>query len=161
MVVFFDVLLIDNKNLIFESYTKRSKHLSEIINVREGWVRLYSLQSLIQSILPTRFHLPLDPLDTAIANLRSYFAEAITLREEGFVLKPADTPYTGRHGWLKLKKDYIPNHGDTLDFCVVGAGFDAGRARDGVKALQNTKWNIFHIGCLENKQQVVEVVNLG
>jgi DNA ligase-4 len=59
---------------------------------------------------------------------------------------------------MKLKKDYIPGLGDTLDFCIVGAGFDATRARDGIKAQQNVKWNTWHIGCLENKHQVVEEV---
>jgi DNA ligase 4 len=85
-------------------------------------------------------------------------SRAITDRKEGFVLKPANSQYSGRHGWLKLKKDYIPGLGDTLDFCIVGAGFDPTRARDGIKAQQNAKYNIWHIGCLENKRQVIEEV---
>jgi DNA ligase-4 len=62
---------------------------------------------------------------------------------------------------LKLKKDYIPGLGDTLDLCIVGAGFDTTRARDGIKAQQNAKYNIWHVGCLENKQEVIEEVRPG
>jgi DNA ligase 4 len=86
-------------------------------------------------------------------------SHAITLREEGFVVKPANAPYTGRHGWMKLKKDHIPGLGDNLDFCIVGAGFDAEYARDGGKPQQGQKWNTWHIGCLENKSQVLENVS--
>lgn len=31
--------------------------------------------------------------------------------------------------WIKLKKDYIPHHGDTVSMCIVAAGFDKDRAR--------------------------------
>jgi hypothetical protein len=61
---------------------------------------------------------------------------------------------------MKLKKDHIPGLGDNLDFCIVGAGFDADYARDGGKAQQGQKWNTWHVGCLENKSDVLEDVHL-
>jgi hypothetical protein len=38
MAVFFDVLVIDDQNLLFKSYVERTKVLSEIIIQRDGWV---------------------------------------------------------------------------------------------------------------------------
>lgn len=146
MAVFFDVLLVDDTSLLQESYKDRTAFLARILTLEPG-----------HAILPTRFPLSLKPLESAINSLQCAMSHAITQREEGLVLKPTDAPYTGRHGWIKLKKDYIPGLGDALDFCVVGAGFDASRARD-AKFLQGQKWNTWHVGCLENKFEVVEQV---
>ncbi|KAL9599898.1 MAG: hypothetical protein Q9219_003531 [cf. Caloplaca sp. 3 TL-2023] len=93
--------------------------------------------------------------------LRNLLAHAFTQRWEGLVLKPSNEPYfsnnqTSRglpaHCWIKLKKDYIPGLGDTLDFAVVGAGYNATRAAQ----LHNPalKWTHFHIACLKNKEYV-------
>ena len=53
-----------------------------------------------------------------------------------------------------MKKDYIKGLGDTADFVVVGAGYDVAEARKfvGVKL----KWTHFHIGCLTNKDEVIQ-----
>ena len=62
------------------------------------------------------------------------------------------------HNWFKLKKDYIPGLGDNLDFCLVGAGYSASRALSAVKLPYGVKWNVWHVGCLENKHDVIENV---
>lgn len=146
MAVFFDVLLVDDRSLLGESYEDRTAFLSRILTLEPGY-----------AILPNRFPLSLKPLESAINSLQFAMSDAITRREEGLVLKPSKASYSGRHGWIKLKKDYIPGLGDALDFCVVGAGFDTARARD-MKSSQGQKWNIWHIGCLENKPEVIEQV---
>jgi hypothetical protein len=77
------------------------------------------------------------------------------------VIKPSNSTYLTNHGWIKLKKDHIPGLGDTLDFCVIGAGFDTKRAQTTTgKLAYGVKWNVWHIGCLENKQEVIEQVYL-
>lgn len=90
--------------------------------------------------------------------LRRAFSQAIAVRDEGFVLKPSNSPYLGRHNWIKLKKDYIPGLGDNLDFCLVGAGYDPTRALGTLKPQHGAKWNVWHVGCLENKVDVIERV---
>ncbi|KAL9018431.1 MAG: hypothetical protein Q9185_004274 [Variospora sp. 1 TL-2023] len=93
--------------------------------------------------------------------LRNLLATAFAQRWEGLVLKPSDAPYFSNrktssglpgHCWIKLKKDYIPGLGDTADFAVVGAGFDASRAAQ--LKCPDLKWTHFHIGCLRNKKEV-------
>ncbi|KAL8829406.1 MAG: hypothetical protein Q9170_006181 [Blastenia crenularia] len=93
--------------------------------------------------------------------LRTLMAHAITHRWEGLVLKPSAEPYFGTrrasgglpaHHWIKMKKDYIPGLGDTADFAVVGAGYNASRAAQ--LHCPNMKWTQFHIGCLKNKEEV-------
>ncbi|KYK61521.1 hypothetical protein DCS_02663 [Drechmeria coniospora] len=78
---------------------------------------------------------------------------------EGLVLKP-DDPYfnfaggTNRFGGLciKLKKEYIGRYGDAGDFAVIGAGFNATKAK--TYGIENLKWTHFFVGCLENKEEL-------
>jgi DNA ligase 4 len=109
-------------------------------------------------MLADRFHLPLEPLESAINTLQHAFSDAVAVRHEGFVLKPAKSPYLGYHNWIKLKKDYIPGLGDLHDFCLVGAGYDPTRAKSTVRLPSVAKWNVWHVGCLENKDDVTELV---
>lgn len=49
------------------------------------------------------------------------------------MLKPLSSRYNDqRRGakWIKLKKDFIPGAGDTLDFHLVGASYSIKRARE-------------------------------
>ena len=149
MAVFFDLLVFDEHVLLNETYADRTYLLSKIIHVEPG-----------RAILADRFHLNLKPLESAINSLQCAFAQAIAQRKEGYVIKPANSPYLGNHNWIKLKKDYIPGLGDTLDFCIVGAGFDSKRAKSAGKLLHGMKWNVLHVGCLENKDGVVQRVSL-
>ena len=52
---------------------------------------------------------------------------------EGLILKPLNSAYNDfckPMKWVKLKKDFIPGAGDTLDFHVVGARWDRDRGRE-------------------------------
>lgn len=48
---------------------------------------------------------------------------------EGLVLKPANASHD-RHQWQKMKRDYIPGLGDTVDLVLLGASWDAQRGRE-------------------------------
>ncbi|GJN85820.1 hypothetical protein PLIIFM63780_009394 [Purpureocillium lilacinum] len=95
----------------------------------------------------------------AISDLRQAFAKTIVERGEGLVLKP-DDPYFNFHDsskrfsglCIKLKKEYIGNFGDIGDFAVVGAGFNASKARSYM--IPDLKWTHFFLGCLENREEV-------
>ena len=63
--------------------------------------------------------------------LCSAFQSSCDKREEGLVLKSAESSYINMsHPWVKLKKDYIPGLGDCIDLVVLGAGWDMDRARE-------------------------------
>ncbi|KAM0278556.1 hypothetical protein ACHAQH_005124 [Verticillium albo-atrum] len=117
MMVYFDVLLIDDESLLGTRQTDR------------------------------------------FDRLRGVFAESITHREEGLVLKP-DEPYFDfrktRRSFagcpIKLKKEYIGNFGDVGDFAVVGARYDPVKAKE--YRIPGLKWTHFYYGCLTNKDDV-------
>jgi len=49
------------------------------------------------------------------------------------MLKPLSSKYNDharKQKWVKLKKDFIPGAGDTLDFVVVGASWQKKRGRE-------------------------------
>jgi ATP-dependent DNA ligase len=160
MAVIFDVMLVDEHNLLHKSYIGRMTLLSHMITTSPGRVSPTPGPAIDkQAMFPKRFHLPLEPLDTAVEALRKKFSDATNDRDEGFVLKPDNSPYLGLPTWFKLKKDYIPGHGDLIDCCIVGGGFDPERARQSSARLpRGVKWNVWHIGFLENKEEVIQHV---
>lgn len=53
---------------------------------------------------------------------------------------------------IKLKKEYIGNFGDIGAFAIVGARYDAAKAR--TYNILHLKWAHFYVGCLENREEV-------
>lgn len=146
MIIYYDVLLIDDESLLGAKNSERFRRLTEIITCRKGCAE-FAPRTTIHTSRPS----------AAIA-LRELFAQCISSRGEGLVLKP-DEPYFDfdstdrRHRCcnIKLKKEYIQGLGDVGDFAVVGASYDAAKARE--YGLPNVKWTHFYIGCLENSHQ--------
>jgi len=117
-LVFFDVLMLDSDSLLFKPYTSRRRTLESIITVTPG-----------EAVLAERF-----PVDMNLAApekaLHSIFEACKERHEEGLVLKADDSQYNDfRNPWVKLKKDYIPGYGDTLDLVILGASWDKTRGR--------------------------------
>lgn len=72
--------------------------------------------------------LPAPLASRRVSNLSSAFAIA-----EGLMLKPLNSTYNDYWKpmkWVKLKKDFIPGAGDTLDFHLIGARWDRDRGRE-------------------------------
>lgn len=147
MIVYFDVLMIDNESLLTVRQSQRFKRLSELITCRKGYAELVPRQVI-------SFSRP-----SAASRLREAFAECIVARNEGLVLKP-DAPYFdlvsgyGPYNFcnIKLKKEYFEGWGDVGDFAVVGASYDAAKAKE--YKSTHIAWTHFFIGCLENKGEV-------
>lgn len=147
MIVYYDVLMIDDESLLFVNHSKRFQRLQNLITPIPG-----------RSALVKREIIDCNRRSAA-SDLRRVFAKCITARGEGLVLK-ADDPYfnwdPSRRPYsscaIKLKKGYIGNFGDIGDFAVVGARFDAAKAR--TYAIPRLKWTHFYVGCLENKDEV-------
>ena len=146
MIVYYDMLLIDDESLLGVKNSERFRRLSKIVTCRQGHAELVS-RTAIHTSRPS-----------AVLALRELFAQCIASRGEGLVLKP-DEPYfdfsrsTKRYGCcnIKLKKEYIQGWGDVGDFAVIGASYDAAKAKE--YKLPNVKWTHFFIGCLENSSQ--------
>ena len=147
MIVYYDMLLLDDRSLLDIRHSERFKLLERTIHCDKGRAELVPRQVVD---FGGRY---------AISDLRQAFAKTIVERGEGLVLKP-DDPYFNFHDsskrfcglCIKLKKEYIGNFGDIGDFAVVGAGFNASKARSYM--IPDLKWTHFFLGCLENREEV-------
>ncbi|PNY25323.1 DNA ligase 4 [Tolypocladium capitatum] len=147
MIVYDDILLLDDQSLLDVRHSERFKTLEQTAHCEKGRAELVPRQTIDFG----HGH--------AISGLRKAFAKVIKEKGEGLVLKPddpyfnfhnGDRPFSGR--CIKLKKEYIGNFGDVGDFAVVGAGFNAAKAR--CYWIPNLKWTHFYVGCLHNREQV-------
>ena len=150
MIVFYDVMLVDDDPVLHRTHRERRRLLEKLVKPIKGRVGL-----LWQK------HVSFSTPDGA-RRLRQALAQAFVMRWEGLVLKPSDEPYfrlgrsiNGRYSsrWIKLKKDCIKGLGDSADFAVLGAGYDVREA--GKYPDLDLSWTHFYIGCLRNKDAVL------
>ncbi|KAK5140794.1 hypothetical protein LTR04_002848, partial [Oleoguttula sp. CCFEE 6159] len=149
MLVFFDILLVDDDLTMTRSHEQRRERLRSVITKKRGRAITAEWKILDFS---TR---------TGKQKLVEQFAASIANRCEGLVLKPTDGPYfplsrdspdNYRSCLIKLKKDYMKGMGDEADFAVVGASYRAKEAP--APAVSGLNWTTFHLGCLTNKESV-------
>ena len=150
MIMYYDILLVDDDPVVHRPHRKRRKLLETLVSPIKGRADIVWQKHV-------RFDRPTGP-----EKLKKALALAFVQRWEGLVLKPSDEPYFNlrKHvkrsfpsRWVKLKKDCIKGLGDTADFAVVGAGYDVNEAEkyEGM----NIRWTHFYIGCLRNKAAVL------
>lgn len=150
MIMFFDILLLDDNICLGQPHRKRRLLLKDTIKVTPGRAEIAE-QEIVDFSRPD-----------APRQLQRAFARSITERWEGYVLKACEEPYfailssdkdDGFCRWIKLKKDYIPGLGDTADFALIGARYDAKDAQS-LKHIHKLCWTHFFLGCLENKDAI-------
>ncbi|BGP31986.1 hypothetical protein JCM10296v2_003765 [Rhodotorula toruloides] len=137
MIVWFDVLYMDGESLLDEPYEARRSRLESLVLPIEGF-------SMLAEFVIVDF----DHKETALASLRDRFARIIASRCEGLMLKPLSSAYNDlRCGqrWVKLKKDFIPGAGDTMDVCIVGASWQRKRGRE--LFVPPSVFTTFFVGC--------------
>jgi ATP-dependent DNA ligase len=142
MIMFYDILLLDDNILLREPHDKRRRRLQSLVKTTPGWAEIGTREKINFSSL------------RAPEQLRAAFAAAITQHWEGFVLKGCDEPYLTSNGsgrCIKLKKDYIIGLGGTADFAIVGGRRDSKIEQK--LGLGRLSWTSFYIGCLENKAE--------
>lgn len=147
MIVYFDLLLVDDDSLLIIRHSERLRRLAGIVQCQEGRAALVERQIVNFSS------------SQAAAELRDVFGSCITRHEEGLVIKP-DEPYfdysRDRRPYastcLKLKKGYVKGLGDAGDFAVVGARYDATMAKE--MNMPDIKFTHFYLGCLLNKEEI-------
>ncbi|KAJ6436809.1 DNA ligase 4 [Purpureocillium lavendulum] len=143
MVMFYDLLLLDDTFCARESLDKRRHRLQSLVSRIPGHADIGSREVVTFSSM------------NAAEELTAVFARAITQRWEGLVLKGCDDPYftfDNSKLFIKLKKDYIPSLGDSADFIIVGGHYNTDDEHDiGIGKLW---WTAFYIGCVDNKDEV-------
>ena len=109
---FFDVLYFDGKNCLGLSYEERRKNLEEIV-IEDKFAKLVPMVTV-----------------TADSEIEDFLENSINSGCEGLMLKSLEGQYrAGMRGsnWLKLKREYRNELGDSLDLVVIGAFFGRGR----------------------------------
>ncbi|CAG8900458.1 unnamed protein product [Penicillium egyptiacum] len=150
MIMFFDILLLDNDVCLAKPHRERRLLLQQVVKTVPGRADL-AYQEVLDFNRVDSYH-----------RLERTFEKAITKRWEGFVLKASDEPYFPTYStgtdhipgrWIKLKKDYIPGLGDTLDLALVGASYNTRDAPD-LGQIKGLKWTHFLVACLLNPDHV-------
>ncbi|MGI0102461.1 MAG: ATP-dependent DNA ligase [Nitrosotalea sp.] len=111
-VNFFDVIFVDGKNCLNMPYKERRHILENIVN-DDSFVK----------VMPMILVKTNDEVEDFLEN-------AINSGCEGLMLKQLDSPYRAgarASSWLKLKREYRNELGDSLDLVVVGAFYGRGR----------------------------------
>lgn len=108
----FDVLYLNGQDLLNEPYKTRRKKLEEI-TIENEYTKI---------VTQTTVH--------SENEIEDFLENGINAGCEGLMLKVLDAPYrAGARGsnWLKLKREYRNELGDSLDLVVIGAFFGKGR----------------------------------
>jgi len=111
-VNFFDVLYFDKKDCLNLEYSERRKILEKLVS-EDGFSKLVPMLLVKNE-----------------NEIEDFLENSINSGCEGLMLKTLDAPYrAGARGsnWLKLKREYRNELGDSLDLIVIGAYFGRGR----------------------------------
>ena len=111
-VNFFDVLYHDKKNCLDSPYSERRKILEQSVD-----------ENKLAKLVPVLFAKNKN-------DVQDFLENSINAGCEGLMLKTLTAPYrAGTRGsnWLKLKREYRNELGDSLDLVVIGAYFGRGR----------------------------------
>ncbi|KAI0358264.1 hypothetical protein OH77DRAFT_1449955 [Trametes cingulata] len=140
-LVFFDVLLLDGVSLLSLPYGQRRSVLERVMNVKPGYAMLAE-----RTCIDMKSKEPEE-------QLRRVFARAIANHQEGVVLKAAGATYAERRWpWVKLKQDYIPGYGDSVDLVLLAASWEKERARE--LRVPPTAYTTFYFGALANADEL-------
>jgi len=111
-VNFFDVLYYDKKDCLNLEYSERRKILEQVVH-----------EDNFSKLVPMLFVKNENEIEEFLEN-------SINAGCEGLMLKTPNAPYrAGTRGsnWLKLKREYRNELGDSVDLIVIGAYFGRGR----------------------------------
>ena len=111
-VNFFDVLFVNGNNYLNKPYLERRKTLEEIV-IEDDYAKNVTMEIVHNE-----------------NEIEDFLENSINSGCEGLMLKLLDAPYqAGDRGslWLKLKREYRNELGDSLDLVVIGAFFGKGR----------------------------------
>lgn len=147
MIVYFDLLRVDDDSLLNVRHSARFSRLSKLVQCQTGRAALVQRQIINFSSR------------VAADDLKEAFASCILRREEGLVLKPDEPYFSFGHSkrryescCVKLKKGFIKGLGDIGDLAVVAGRYCPTKAK--VLKMPTVKFTHFYLGCLTNKEAV-------
>ena len=108
----FDILFCNDKSCLELSYKERREKLEKIVK-EDNFAK----------------HIPMTIVENE-DQIEDFLENSINAGSEGLMLKMLDKPYqAGARGnyWLKLKREYQNELGDSLDLVVIGGFFGKGR----------------------------------
>ena len=143
MIMFYDILLLDDDICMYKSHEERRRLLKRLITERSGHAEICERQ-----LVAFASH-------RASEKLQKIFDQCISRNWEGLMLKSSKDPYfswTRSIRSMKMKKMYIPGLGDTLDMAITAAHYDARTARK--LASEPLKWTHFYLACVDNVGEV-------
>ncbi|KFA53376.1 hypothetical protein S40293_09397 [Stachybotrys chartarum IBT 40293] len=143
MIMFYDILLLDDTVCVRESHDSRRQMLRSIVRRIPGRADVGFRELIEFSSL------------TAADQLSETFARAIAQRLEGLVLKGCGDPYFSFNrskSFIKVKKDYIPGLGDTADFVIIGGS--RGAKKECELGIGKLWWTAFYLACVETKNEL-------
>lgn len=111
-VNFFDIMFVDGGSCLDMPYAERRRTLEAVIN-EDSFARI----------------MPMTQVKTD-DEVEDFLEIAINSGCEGLMLKQLDSPYRAgarASNWLKLKREYRNELGDSLDLVIVGAFYGRGR----------------------------------
>lgn len=111
-VNFFDVMFVDGRSCLDLPYTERRRILEGVVN-EDSFARI----------------MPMIIVSTD-DEVEDFLENAINSGCEGLMLKQLDSAYRAgarASNWLKLKREYRNELGDSLDLVVIGAFYGRGR----------------------------------
>ncbi|KAI0369767.1 hypothetical protein BV20DRAFT_1044223 [Pilatotrama ljubarskyi] len=140
-LVFFDILLLNGVSLLSLPYGQRRAVLERAIRKKPGY-----------AMLAERTCIDMKSKDPA-EELRRVFARVIANHQEGIVIKAGGATYAERRWpWVKVKQDYIPGYGDSVDLVLLAASWEKERARE--LRVPPTAYTTFYFGALANADEL-------
>lgn len=146
MIMYYDLLYIDDESLLNVPLWARRKRLEEVIEQRKGVCEIGTC--VVQNF----------GINNSQKTLCDYFLRSIKERWEGLVLKGIQDPYfswSQRPTVIKLKPDYVSGLEQTIDLCIVG-GFLERNATIELN-LGDLSWTSFYLATFDNKAEVEEL----
>ena len=125
----FDVVFVDGKNYMNQTYLERREKLESIIKKDDNQIITLSEMKLID-----------NPKD-----LEDFFEEKIAQGLEGIIAKDLNAPYIAgarKYAWIKLKRSYKGSLEDTVDLTIIGYYDGKGkRTQFGIGAVLAATYN--------------------
>ena len=153
-MILYDLLYLNGECLIRRPLNERKRLLS--LNIKEipNYVQISPVSIL--DLRPATWY-------NSLEKFRQLYLECLDRREEGLVIKNADSFYIpgDRSNWWKLKKDYIEGYGDTADFAIVAAVKNKGAYDTFVAACLTNKSDLENDPCVLSSFQAIFTVSLG